>query len=251
MSDAIIVQIISNSFWLILFVLIIVSFRKEIKKVLSSLGKFSVAGANFELNDAQSTIQSYAILSGILIDILSYKDLSDKLLPIISDKNVQALCKFAKQYANEINPEDQDLILLRNIALLAYNKERYKDSITILDSILKQNPTDYEILNRKGMALLDNRTKPDLEEANKLFDTLVEQRPATSSIWYNRALVKTQLHKYDEALSSLETAIKYEMWKYQPDMLEIEELDPLRENRTEEFTKLKTKIESLKNNESK
>jgi hypothetical protein len=99
MSDAILVQIISNTFWLILVLLVIVPFRKEIKNLISSLGRFCVAGAKFELSDKESTLKSYTILSGVLIEMLSHRDSAKNLIPIISERSAQELAKFAKQYS--------------------------------------------------------------------------------------------------------------------------------------------------------
>jgi len=179
--------------------------------------------------------------------MLSHRDSAQSLIPIISERSAQELAKFAKQYSNEIQAEDQDLVLLKNVANIVYRKGRHKDAIWILDAILQQTPNDYEILNLKGLALYDRRTRSDLLEAEKIFDALVVQRPATALIWHNSALIKTHLAKFDEAVSRIEEAIKYEFWKDSPDMLDFDDFFPLRENKPDEFERLKNKVKKLLN----
>ena len=78
MSDLVKQALVSDGFWLAIFLVSAVLFRKELRLLLSSLASFKVAGASFELRDKRMTLEYYAILTNILVEILSQRDSAEK-----------------------------------------------------------------------------------------------------------------------------------------------------------------------------
>src|SRR2546421_10662707 len=108
-SDVVWQGIISDVFWLTIFLVAIIVFRRELRAVISSLASFKVAGASFELRDKRATLESYAILTDILVEILSQRDSAEKLSQFISDNSARQLAKFTLKYAREVPKEDKEI----------------------------------------------------------------------------------------------------------------------------------------------
>src|SRR5271167_49273 len=101
MSDVVIQLLISDGFWLAIFLVSTVLFRTELRLLLSSLASFKVAGASFELRDKRTTLEYYAILTNILVEILRQREFADKFYDFLSENSARQLAKFIQQYQKE------------------------------------------------------------------------------------------------------------------------------------------------------
>src|SRR5215210_1663198 len=214
METVVLLQIISNVFWLILLVLIIVVFRRQLKALLDSLGRFDIAGTHFEFRDEKETLESYAVLSEVLLQILERRESVVPLVPLISDKSARRLATFTVQYAREVPEDDQELEMVLNVALLLGRKERYSDALEIAETRLKKHPNDLDANQQKALWLLSSRVPAKVRSADKILDRLVNLYPNYPSVWFNRALTSSLLGNYDQALSDLKQAIELHYWAF-------------------------------------
>jgi tetratricopeptide (TPR) repeat protein len=242
-SETFWLTIANNAFWIIILGGIILFFRAQVRSVLSSLVRFNVAGASFELKDRKSTLESYAVLTKILLEALKNRESSKQILNHISPTSTHQLAKFAVKYATEVPEEDRDVDLLKNIALSLGQHQVIQSAINILDILIKQTPEDGDLYRLKAVVLLESGVPANLVEAESIWDSLVIKHPKVPLFWYSRSTVKAHLQKYDEGLASLETAIELGFQKQIPHMLEAVDCKLLREARPEDFVKLRSKLD--------
>jgi tetratricopeptide (TPR) repeat protein len=226
--------LITNLFWLAILITIILAFRSELRALVGSVASFKVAGASFELKDKKATIESWAILTNILIEVLSQRESSEQLAPFISDASARQLTKFALKYAKDSFAGDKDVELLKSIAYLVGRKGNTKEALSIYDTLLQQSPDDRDVLNLEGALLLNQSNAKYLPTAEKIFVGLAETYPDFSHHWYNLGLTKTRLGKWDEAIPAFREA-KERGWKLP---LDNKAFDALREARPQEFADL-------------
>jgi tetratricopeptide (TPR) repeat protein len=251
MNEIVLLQIISSSFWLILVLLIISVFRKQLKAILESLASFEIAGAQFKFSDKKATLESYAILSDVLLDILQTRGWTIQLIPFISDANAQRIADFAIKYTNEVDKDDQNLVLLKNIALILARTGREPAAGKIYDTILEKFPEEMDANILKALWLSTSRVPDNVRSAEQIYDRFVERYPARGALWFDRALNKTQLKKYDQALSDLKRALDLDVWKYSPDFsLADELLMPLKSAKPSEFEQLEDELSKAKAKET-
>ena len=249
MSEAVILAIISNAFWLIILLLVLGRFHGELKSLLSSIGGFTIAGAQFEFTDKRSTLQSYAILSDIFVQILLQRESVHDIVRHMSNSNAHQLAKFTIKYTEEVQQRHQDPVLLKNVALIMGYKGRYQDAIVIYDALLKQTPGEPDLLALKAVALFNTDIPAYIVSSEHLLDDLVAG-PSTASngsFWYNRSLTKSVLGKYDQAIADLEQALALGYRK--PKMLENNSFKVLRQEKPNEFMKLGADLERLRDSD--
>jgi tetratricopeptide (TPR) repeat protein len=231
--------------------MIILFFREQIRSILSSLVRFNVAGTSFELKDRKSTLESYAVLTKILLEALKNRASSIQILNHISPTSTHQLAKFAIKYATEVPEEDRDIDILKNIAFSLGQRQVIQSAINILDTLIKQTPEDGDLYRLKALVLLGSGVPANLVEAEAIWDNLVMKHPRVPVFWYNRSTIKAHLQKYDESLASLDTSIALGFQKQSPDMLEADECELLREARPEDFAKLRSKLAWTQSQENK
>jgi len=92
-GDVLLSAIINNAFWLVLFIVTVVLFRPQIQALIASIGSFSVAGGVFEFKgDQRATLESYTILTNILIEMLSEGGSANPLMDLISAASARPSC---------------------------------------------------------------------------------------------------------------------------------------------------------------
>lgn len=245
MTDVVLLQIISYIFWFGLALLLVIVFNREIKALVGSLTSVNVAGAHFELRDNKTTIESYAMLSEIFVELLSSIDAAEQLYPMISDRNARRLAKFTLQYAEEVPKNEQDAELLKGVGHILGRRGLYNEAIQIYDALLKKDPDDFNVLNLKGVVLLNTGMPKEIERAKKIYDQLVSTHPREGMVWFNRSLAKSLLGQFDESLSDIERVIELDYWKIDPELLSDPLLSPLQNARSREFDELGVKIRNL------
>src|SRR6185436_7727796 len=245
MTDVVLLQILGYIFWFGLALLVVLVFRKEVKALVGSLTSFNVAGAHFELGDNKTTIESYAMLSEIFVELLSSIDAAEQLYPMISDQNARRLAKFTLQYAAEVPKNEQDTELLKGVGHILGRKGLYDEAIKIYDALLKKTPDELNVLNLKGVVLLNTDKPKEIERAKNIYNQLVSMYPRVGMVWFNRSLAQSLLGQYEGALSDLEKLIELEYWKVDAHMLMDPLLKPLQRAKPKEFEKLQAKIQNL------
>jgi tetratricopeptide (TPR) repeat protein len=245
MTDVVLLQIISYIFWFGLALLAVSIFHREIKALVSSLTRFNVAGAQFELRDKKATLESYAMLSDIFVELLSTLEATERLYPMISDRNAHRLAKFTLRYAAEVPKNEQDAELLKGVGNILGRKGLFSDAIEIYDALLKKMPNDLNVLNLKCLALFNTGMPKEIERSEKIYNDLVKMYPKEGMIWFNRSLTKALLENYEGALSDLEMTIELEYWKTDAGMLKDPTLKFLQKAKPKEFEKLEAKIQKL------
>ena len=249
-SETLWLTITNNAFWIITLLVIILFFRKQIGSVLSSLVRFNIAGTSFELKDRKSTLESYAILTKILLEALKNRESSNQILKHISPTSTHQLAKFAIKYATEVPEEDRDVDLLKNIALSLGQQQVIQSAINILDILIKQFPEDGDLYRLKAIVLLESGVPANLVESESIWDSLVIKHPKVAVFWYHCSTAKAHLQKYDESLASLEKTIELGFQIKYPDMLESVDCKLLREARPEDFAKLRSKLDRIRSQEN-
>jgi tetratricopeptide (TPR) repeat protein len=242
MNDVVLQGLISNAFWLTIFLVAVGLFRNELKLLLRSLSKFNVAGASFELKDATATIEYYAVLTNVLVGILSQRDLSEKFFDLVSAASAQQLAKFIQQYQKEVKTEDKNIELMKNIALLVGRKGHYNVAISVYDELLKENIQDRDLLRLKARMLRESRIEENIKTADHMFDDLVKRYPKSSDIWFGRARTKCLLGQLPESIADIKKAIELGYGRSVPNMLENEELQLLRDQRPNDVTQLREEL---------
>jgi tetratricopeptide (TPR) repeat protein len=236
MSDVIKQALITNVFWLTLFLVSVLAFRKPLAAVIGSLGKFNIAGASFELRATASALESSVLLANVLIDVLSERKSAEKFHDFVSQASVVQLVRFIQKYVAEVPKENQNVEMLKNVALLVGRKKQYQVAIRLYDELLKTYPGDPDLLYLKARMLRDGGNARGAEE---IYDELLPKTPANSGVWFGLARTKSLLQKFDESLNALEKAIELGYWKNTPKMLVDSQLEPLRKAEPVRFEEMR------------
>jgi tetratricopeptide (TPR) repeat protein len=228
MNDLVIQSLVTNLFWLVLVVLIVASFRQELKNLLNSLGSFKIAGASFELKDSRASIEYYVVLTNIVVEILLDRESAQAFGGLISGTSVRQLSKFAIKYSKDVPEDVKQVELLKNVAMIIGRRGNIHDALSFLDALLKESPNDLDILNLKANLLTNARSQENYLLAEPIYDRLVKERPNNRVYRFNRALTKVALGKHAEAMVDLEVSVREGYWKRRKDMLQAPALAPLR-----------------------
>jgi len=238
MNDVVVVELITNGFWLILLGGVALLFRKDLSILLGSLARFNVAGAAFEFKDKKDTIHSYALLSDTLIEILGRSDRIEDLLSLLEPSQIQKLGSFAIRYTSEVAESEWNDQLLRNISYLLIRFGYYQQAIELIDALSSKRPANADLLNLRALALMTTRLKDNVDEAEQLFSELTNRFPERPHFNFNHALSASLLEKYEEALNRMERAISLGYAKSSPNCLNDPLFYNVRENRSDEVRKL-------------
>src|SRR5829696_7780725 len=204
METVVVLQIISNFFWLILVVLVIGVFRKQLRSLLDSLGTFEFAGVHLLFpRDKKGSLEQSAILSEVVLQLLEHRDASEQMIPLLSDKSARRLGTFAVRYAQDVPEDNQELEVILNVAMILSRKDRYSDAMQIIEAHLKNHPDDFDANQQKALLLFNTGVPAKVREADKIFDRLVDMYPTRPPVWFNRALTRSLVGNYDQALSNL------------------------------------------------
>jgi tetratricopeptide (TPR) repeat protein len=244
-SEVVLQGLVSNAFWLILLVVIVVAFRVEIRNLLNSLGSFKVAGASFELKDSRSTIESYVLLTNIMMDVLCQRDTAVRMGDMLLDLHVRQLAQFAVKYAKEAPEDAKQITLLTNVAYIVGRRGETDSATQFFDSILRDRPNDLDILNLKAITLSDTNSPKYVEDAEAIQDELVRTRPREARYRFNRAITKARLGKFEDAIDDLDVAIDLKFFTRRKEMLEAPEFAQLRQ--LPRFEELKAKLRAARN----
>jgi Flp pilus assembly protein TadD len=246
MHEVTYLAIISNGFWLILLLVVMFLFRRELKAILGSLGAFKVMGASFQMRDRKATLESYAILADILVEVLSQRDTAEKFYPVLSSYSAGRLATFAKRYADEVPAGDRNIELVKNVAFLSGRRGNYQSAISIYDELLKQVPEDSDVLYLKARALRESGIKENLTAAEGIYEKLLQRYPSRGHYWNARARTEARLRKFSESLDSLNRAIDLGYEGTNEDFLESNELQLLRDAKPDEFKALRQRRAELR-----
>jgi len=204
MDNVVRLAIISNAFWLTVFLCCIIFFRSEIRALLNSLSSVSVAGSHFELGDKSQTLKSYTILSNIFLDLLCNSLNREKFVEVFSEVNAQQLTKFTIKYLMEAPKEDINFLLMRNVAYIAGRRGRVQDALALYQLLFDKAPTDMILRHDMGVFLFDKNPS----EAKKIYLDLMNENPGTPVYRYNYALCNIQLDDFENGIADLKSAIK-------------------------------------------
>lgn len=95
----------------------------------------------------------------------------------------------------------------REEAIALYKQEKYKEAISSLKNVLKNNENDAEILNYLGLAYLNS---DDYKEAQKFLEKAVKTNPQNSSFRSNLAYSYLLDKKLDKSQSEINKVIQQE-----------------------------------------
>ena len=231
-NDVVILAIISNAFWLIIFLVCVFGFRSEIRSLLSSLSSFNIAGSRFELGGKLQTFKSYSILSNIFLEVLSDRANAEKFVPILSEVNAQELTQFTMKYLLEAPKEEINFPLIRNVAYIAGRRGRLQDSLSLYQFLTEKAPDDIDIINDKATLLLSKNPS----EAEKIYKDLMDKNPGIPTFKYNHALANITLDNYDDGIKELELLMREGF--SDPNMLDRPAIQKLARVKPEEYGKL-------------
>lgn len=203
-NDVVLLAIISNGFWLAIFLVCIGIFNPEIRTLFNSLSSVNIAGGRFELGDRATTLKSYTILSDIFLDIVSNTQNNLKLADLLSEVNAQQLINFTKKYVKEVKKEDLNLMLIRNVAYIANWKGNIWESLSLYEFLLQIAPNDAVLRHDYGYVLL--RTDPS--KAKKVYADLMRDYPGVASHEFYLGIADIDLKDFKSGFTHLKSAIK-------------------------------------------
>jgi len=121
-------------------------------------------------------------------------------------------------------------------------KGESQEAIKIIDALLKKTPDDLDVNNLKARWLLNSRVPNNVRSAEQIYDRFLDRYPVHHTLWFNRALTRSLLKKYDQALSDLKRAMDLDAWK-EPDIsLANEILMPLKSAKPSEFKQIEDEV---------
>jgi len=198
----------TTAFWGITILIVLILFRNEIKRLISSLGRFNIGSNNFEFNDKKAEIQTYINLSDILIDLLSDSARGSQLKGLIDSKNAQLIKKFVMKYTEEISPKDWNLELLKNCALILSLRQFTNEALVLIEKLKKENPDDLDFLNLKAICYSNRKKGKDLENAEKIYSEIIDKAPYVIQYYLNRAITRSEMKNLDGAIQDLKDVRK-------------------------------------------
>ena len=238
-------SLITNGFWLAVFLGTVIIFRRELRLLLRAVSRFKLAGASFELRDINETLEYYAVFSGILIEVLSHREFADKFYDFLSPNSVEQLRKFIGQY-EKIPEKGKNIELVKNVALLLGRKGNYDFAIETYDKLLKADPNSHDLQRLKARMLRESGSDKNLKESEKMYKDLIERFPFHSDLRFGLARTQARLGQWDASLNSLEEAIKLGYWQGVPEMLDNRELLQLWTEHPDKMPEFQKKIKALR-----
>lgn len=211
MSDVFWLEIVKDSFLLILFTITICTFKEQIRGALDALGSFKIAGASFTFGNKRATEESYILLAEILVDSLSININVEHLCKALTLPQIEKIGQFAKRYTDLVPKENWNEELLRNIGYLLHLGGRFEQSIELFEQLLKKRPDSYDFLDNKGYALLISGISANVEQAKNIFTKLTIQHPTHPRNYLRLASSLSQLDRHGEAIESIKKMIEHDL----------------------------------------
>jgi tetratricopeptide (TPR) repeat protein len=239
MNDVVILQIINSGFWLLIFGVSVFTFKREIGKLLQSVGSFKLAGSSFDFKDRKETLESYVLLAETLIDLVSKRERVEYLAKIIDATQVEKLSSFALKYTEETPRENWNEEMLINIAFLLLRHGRYAESIRFYDILLESRPSHMDLLNLKALAMITSRIPEQANKASEILSDLVDRYPEIHHIRFNFALAQSLTEKHDRAIQEMDHLIETPYVKQSPQLLDDPLFQKTKNKRTLEYERLK------------
>jgi tetratricopeptide (TPR) repeat protein len=101
---------------------------------------------------------------------------------------------------NATNPASMNLLALT----LSQGLNKNNEAIAIFNQVLQKNPSDYDALIGKGMALAN---EGDLSGSLDCFEKATQVRPRDPSGWNNKGVVLREMGRYQDALTCFSRAL--------------------------------------------
>jgi len=248
-SDVVaLVTILSNLFWLVLFFGVAILFRDELRLLLRSLSRFKIAGAVFEIKEGSGALEYYDIFSKILGEILAERDSAEKLYEYISPSTARELARFTLKYAKAVPKDQNEIEILKNVALLVGRKGNTDAAIKLYDALLKQTPDDFDLLYLKGRMLRESGNRNNIAKSERIYTELANKYPEHAAVWFGLARSRSLLGEGQPGMDALKQSVELEYWSKPSTakMLDRPELKFLRESMTDEFNKVRDRLDQLK-----
>nr|WP_319373028.1 tetratricopeptide repeat protein [uncultured Methanobacterium sp.] len=80
-----------------------------------------------------------------------------------------------------------------------------EEAFKYIEDALKIEPKEWDVLNYKGLILMDMGYK---EDAIECFDKIIKLHPIYFPAWYNKGVALKQLNRTEEAFEHFEEAIR-------------------------------------------
>ncbi len=108
--------------------------------------------------------------------------------------------KASESYLKALEYDRKMKIASFNLAKAYMDAEKYSDAITILDSMLEEDPANVIILSAKAFCIF---RFGNFEKAYELYEKVIEIDPANAEALYNSAVIKSEQGNNSEALEML------------------------------------------------
>ena len=103
--------------WLAVLLVVVVTFHRQIRQILSRMARMNVAGASFEFSDPDATLASYAGLTDVLLSILGERNAAEALPPVISMSTARRLNRIVLRIMKEAQFHERHVESFKNIGV--------------------------------------------------------------------------------------------------------------------------------------
>lgn len=182
----------------------VVAYKFNINYILEC--KIVFANILVLLNKKENAKIMYGSLANIYPKYRVYKALGDLCL------NTNQLKKALECFEKAVLIKPRDLELYYKIAYIQYVQNNYDEAITILNNILKLNPSYMLAVNLLVNILIFK--KDEYKKALKIYFDLLENDSSNANICYNIAAIYVKENQNKNAKKFLEQAIKYDKKLY-------------------------------------
>jgi predicted Zn-dependent protease len=218
-GDLVLQGLISSVFWLSVFAIAVLAFRRELRGLLRSLTTLKVAGASFVLSDRKSTLESYAVLADILVDILSKPEAAPRVRELLTKSNGAQLAKVLVKYEDEVPEEDWNREFLRNAARVVGWTGHYDVSLKFFDRLLRKRKDDTDLLIVRADLLNDSGLAENLAKAKVEFEKLLGKLPNNPWVRFSYATNLSRLGDHENCITELDL-LPTSYWQQRPKALE-------------------------------
>mmetsp|Transcript_31033 Transcript_31033/g.36211 ORF Transcript_31033/g.36211 Transcript_31033/m.36211 type:complete len:615 (+) Transcript_31033:108-1952(+) len=111
-------------------------------------------------------------------------------------ENVKSLLNNAKQYSEANGDRESTADVLTALGVLYNVTREYDDAIDCFELATKMRPSDYQLWNKLGATLANNKRS---EEAHHAYHKALSIKPKYARAWLNMAIAHSNLNSHDEA----------------------------------------------------